>query len=138
MMTENVSAMQKEGAQPLTWEECRQLLGACQRTWLPTTAGLLMIVSGALNFLLGVFSFVGAGFVPLAFTMPALAGPIFAWGLIALGVISVIGGIFALRRSSWPVALAGSIAALIPSTAFFFGMLSLIFVNLGKPEFCRR
>jgi hypothetical protein len=50
-----------------------------------------------------------------------------------VGVLAIVGGVFALRRKHWGWALAGSIAA----TLVFFpcGIPAIIFVSLGKPEF---
>ncbi len=56
-------------------------------------------------------------------------------GIISLvfGVISLVGGIQSIRRKAWGLALAGSILA-IPASAVL-GILSIIFVSIGKQEF---
>jgi hypothetical protein len=53
--------------------------------------------------------------------------------LVILGILAIIGGIFALRRKIWGLALAGAIAG----TFVFFpcGIPAIIFVSLGKQEF---
>jgi len=53
--------------------------------------------------------------------------------MIAMGVIALIGGIFALRRKAWGFALAGAILALFPIIPL--GVLSIIFVSMAKKEF---
>jgi hypothetical protein len=52
---------------------------------------------------------------------------------LAFGIVALVGGIQALRRRAWGLALAGSILAL-PSS-FILGLLSIIFVSTGKKEF---
>lgn len=53
--------------------------------------------------------------------------------IFILGILSLVGGIFALRRKLWGLALAGSIAAVI--VFFPIGVVSIIFTSLAKPEF---
>ena len=50
-----------------------------------------------------------------------------------VGVLGIVGGVFALRRKNWGLALAGAIAG----TLVFFpcGIPAIIFTALGKPEF---
>jgi hypothetical protein len=58
-----------------------------------------------------------------------------AMGLLMLltGVLGIIGGIFALKRKNWGLALAGAIAGTF--TFFPCGIPAIIFVSLGRPEF---
>lgn len=105
-------------------------------TWKPTVAGILSIIAGGLNIIagaivasfgsFGIWHMYGVGF-------PRLEG--LAALLIVLGVISIIGGIFALRRRAWGMALAGAICALFPPPVIVLGILSIIFVALAKGEF---
>jgi|ETNmetMinimDraft_20_1059909.scaffolds.fasta_scaffold198232_1 hypothetical protein len=104
-----------------------------ERTWKPTTAGILSIIAGTLSLIACIWC--------LMFTYPMIYGLDLAekWDEIAqilgvvgvvfinLGVISILGGIFALKRRLWGLALAGAICAL--------GILSSIFVAMGKGEF---
>ncbi len=50
-----------------------------------------------------------------------------------VGVLGIVGGVFALRKKNWGLALAGAIAG----TLVFFpcGIPAIIFTALGKPEF---
>jgi len=57
-----------------------------------------------------------------------IAGGVF----LVLGIIAIAGGISAVRRKSFGLALAGAICAL-PSVVF--GILALIFISLGREEF---
>lgn len=121
---------------PVSREELQAVLHeeptkVTQKTWKPVTGGLLSIIGGYLNILTGVLLIVGvsSGFLSL------FAGTGIGVLLIVLGIISVTGGASAIRRRSWGMALAGSIAALAPTLSAVPGTLSIIFVTLGKPEF---
>jgi len=143
-------ARERENIQgPVTWEEMRMLLrrepSVVERTWRPTVGGLLAIIAGSWNFLLGLGALVGGTiFSDLIPTFGGVTGGISTTGitagiiLIIIGLISIVGGSYALSRSFWPMALAGSIAALIPTPLilpFLMGFFSLIFVVLGHREF---
>ena len=102
-------------------------------TWKPTTAGILTIVAGALNVIAGIVV------VALGETIGMWAG---FWGLgaigaplIILGIVAIAGGVFALRRRIWGLALAGAICALFPPPIIVLGILSIIFVAMGRREF---
>ena len=52
---------------------------------------------------------------------------------IIVSVLAIVGGIFALRKKNWGLALAGSIAGVL---AFFpCGVVAVIFMAMSKPEF---
>ena len=102
-----------------------------EKTWKPVAAGVLMIIAGAFWGVGG-----GSGALSDPFSAP------FRWffetgqlnpGLIAAGVVAIVGGVFALQRKLWPMALAGSILAL-PCMGLF-GILSLIWVAQSRKEF---
>jgi hypothetical protein len=113
--------------------------------------GILSIVSGAFGFLaLGYFVFIIWMF-NFMFTMPQPYGPmtpelpqeffqimaIFygAMGLIMalIGALGIVGGVYALKKKHWGLALAGAIAGSV--TFFPCGIPAIIFVCLGKDEF---
>ena len=93
-----------------------------ERTWKPTAAGILCIIAGVvyvpasvvINLLLDLAMLVvtgepgGSGEFPIAFAVTMWILP------LVLAVIAVVGGIHALRRRRWGLALAGSICVLIP------------------------
>lgn len=109
------------------------------KTWKPTTAGILTLINGVLNVIVGIVFAALSGLIGSTWwgSMMGMAG----WGwfgpfgaaFIVIGIISIIGGIFAIQRRVWGMALAGAICALFP--AIIFGILSIIFVALGKKEF---
>jgi hypothetical protein len=121
-----------------------------ERTWKPTVAGILDIVGGAsgvigpIVLLLGIMFFIpiavsgGPGPIP---DMPrwmipnVLSSILIIWLVLvlAVGILSIIGGIYAIQRKNWGLALAGSIAAIFGS--FVMGILATIFVVMSKEEF---
>jgi hypothetical protein len=102
-----------------------------ERTWKGTTAGILTIIGGIVGIVFGSFAIFGT---TLAASLTGLAwiGAI-GGGLLALGIIALIGGIFTLRRKSWGFALTGAILAMFPIVPM--GILAIIFVAMGKKEF---
>lgn len=138
-----------------------------EKTWKPITAGILTIIAGATGMGRGGFMIALGGlvwrsrgltsrlidlvsewlgaFVPGTIDIPLLVANIIGRtatvltivGIVSLtfGIISLVGGIQAIRRKVWGLALAGSILA-IPSS-FILGLLSIIFVSLGKREFAK-
>jgi hypothetical protein len=137
-------------AGPVTWEEMRALLrreptAVYERTWRPTVGGLLSILAGSWNFLLGLGAvFGGTIFTDLIPTFGGVTGGIntasTAAGIffLVIGIVSIIGGAFALARRFWPMVLAGSITAIMPTPLvipFIMGFFALIFNVLGHKEF---
>ena len=104
-----------------------------EKTWKPTTAGTLNIISGCFGIVGGVYI---ANVGGLEWDLPALVVAIVgvvSISRIVLGVIALIGGIFARRRKLWELALAGSILAILCAPPL--GVLSTIFVSMSKKEF---
>ena len=106
-----------------------------EKTWKPTAAGILCIIAGAIGVIAGMV---------VAALIAAFGGIVWFFGigwlgvtgapLIILGIIAIVGGLYALKRRIWGLALAGSICALI-SPAGILGILAIIFVIMGKDEF---
>ena len=121
-----------------------------EKTWKPKTAGILTIIAGAAGIgagalialyagILGTGAAILGGFVEewIGVSMGALAGIIGIFGAASIGVgtVAIIGGIFALRRRVWGLALASAILAIFSMTPL--GILATIFVSMGKKEFER-
>jgi hypothetical protein len=123
-----------------------------KKTWMPTTSGVLNIISGILSLLgaLCVFIatvFIGlvgrAPFVPatsldfdavgLGFNFVIFILAIIVFFLVATGVVSLIGGICALQRKKWGLALAGSIVAILGASVL--GVASTVLTIISKEEF---
>ena len=102
-----------------------------EKTWKPTTAGVLAIIAGSLQVICGlvIAAVGGIGWFFGILWFSAIGAP-----LIVFGIIAIVGGIYALRRRIWVLALVGSICALV-GPWFILGVLAIIFVSLGKGEF---
>jgi len=119
-----------------------------EKTWKPTTAGILLIISGAVQALsaMGLIIVIStvntwhfiSGIVPpqdIPFVAP-LVGTILIILLVMSiieAVFPIIGGVFALQRRRWGWALAGSIIAILG--LFPLGVASLVFVGMSEKEF---
>jgi hypothetical protein len=103
-----------------------------EKTWKPTAGGILAIIAGVGQLIAGVAMAVvggiGGSFIGMGW-LSAIGAP-----LIVLGLVAIVGGIYALQRRVWGLALGGSICALI-CPWFVLGLLAIIFVSLGKREF---
>ena len=119
------------------------------KTWKPATAGIMTIVSGCYGISLGAalrqgppflnqfLSAIWIGGVPFDMggdTVSELA----AYGIlyIVFGAVALGGGISALRRKVWGLALTGAISTLwmIPFGTVL-GILSILFLVKSRSEF---
>jgi len=111
-----------------------------EKTWKPTAAGVLCIIGGAVGLLLCLFltcialALMGDPSVGGELSINAPIVKFWILGGIAI-IIAIVGGICALRRRIWGLALAGSICALVGFG--IAGILAIIFVVRGKREFER-
>jgi hypothetical protein len=103
-----------------------------EKTWKPTTAGILCIIAGAIAVIVGIVVGLIGSFIGGLFGLPWPG--LFGIPSLIFGIIAILGGIYALRRQVWGLALAGSICALIGPWGIL-GLLAIIFVSLGKGEF---
>jgi hypothetical protein len=109
-----------------------------EKTWKPTTAGILGIIAGVVGVVFGIVLAVlgttGGGLLVI-FGLPALGGMVAGAAVIPLilGIVAIVGSIYALMRRRWGLALAGSICSLF--CVWFLGIPAIIFVILGKGEF---
>jgi hypothetical protein len=107
------------------------------KTAKPIAAGIISIIvgSGCLLAVLGL-GITAAVIAPIFSDFPVHA-PLLI-GILALipasfGIVSIVGGIFALQRRMWGWALAGSITTICLSTVL--GIVSLVLNVLSKDEF---
>ncbi len=108
------------------------------RTWKPTAAGVLSIVSGAFIVWYRSGEFIRLAPASGAFSSPhvfSLVGPV-------IGLVAVAGGIFAIRRQRWGLALAGAICAVFPPHPWgsfiwtpVLGILAIVLLAQSKKEF---
>ena len=104
------------------------------KSWKPISAGILSIISG----MIGV---VGGGLVVLMGDFAAESGGLLGFEplgvpTIILGIVAIVGGIFALRRRLWIMAVIGAICA-IPCMPVM-GSLAIFFVAFADEEFTGR
>ncbi len=114
-----------------------------KKTAMPATAGSLSILAGIANILVAFLLFLGMlviqgaiGFVAVPFWIPVnIPAVLFLLSIpfVAAGVLALVGGIYAVQRRKWGLALAGSIAAFFPCG--IFGAISIILLVLSRDEF---
>jgi hypothetical protein len=99
------------------------------KTWKPTAAGILSILTGAFSvyYRSGLIIRGQSGFGAVG---------------IVLGLIAIAGGISAIRRKAWRPALAGAACAIYPPHPWGYliwtpvlGILAVVLVVLSKNEF---
>lgn len=116
------------------------------------TGGILTIISGAFGILWSAWMVFAALMLRVVLSSPRITygSPLPTevinimaafYAIIGLffflvSVLGIVGGVFALRKRHWGVALAGAIAGNI--TFSLCGIPALIFVTLAKPEFSAR
>jgi hypothetical protein len=104
-----------------------------QESWKPTAAGVLAIIGGTLKMLAALVAWLYLARFRSLDIPPSLATVIIAV-LLAVGVVAITGGSFAVRRSHWGLALAGAICAIVPPF-FTLGILSTVWVTISRREF---
>lgn len=124
--------------------------GKVKRTCKPTTAGIINIICGAW-FLIGgatvlatltsplvrviakyYWHSMGYSGVPDISFVNSVASVV-GVACIILGIVSVLGGVYAIRRRLWGIALTGSISTLICS--ILLGIPAIVFTTVAKGEF---
>jgi hypothetical protein len=117
-----------------------------EKTWKTRTAGILAIVAGAVGVTewvaVAVLEILALGWLPMGGLL-GLGGIVAAAVAIEItvGIVAIVGGIFALKRRRWGLALAGSICVMF---CFIFvpillnvplAIAAIVLVVLGKGEF---
>ena len=118
-----------------------------EKTWKPTVAGILDIVSGAVG-LIAVFGLLiaivitGGFYIPGTEQIPKFVPSLLtgiAVPLAILLILSLVGGIYAVQRKKWGLALAGSISAIFASIPLLgglpVGITATVLTALSKNEF---
>ena len=118
-----------------------------EQTWKPTVAGILNIISGVVGLiavagLIIAFIITGGFFLPGTEEIPEFVSSLLigiAIPLAILSVFSLLGGIYAIRRKVWWLALTGSITSIFASIPLLgglpIGITATIFTALSKQEF---
>ena len=118
-----------------------------EKTSKPMVAGILNIVAGVLAFIVFIGLLIG-GFVtsnPAVFqgNIPPVNVPAISFGLsilaLIISVLALLGGVYALQRKRWDLALTGSIVNIFSSLflgiTFILGIIATIFIAISKNEF---
>ena len=108
-----------------------------ERTWMPMTAGILSIVAGVSGLFGGIIAAALRGAIGAIGGIPGF-GVIGGLGiigapLIAIGIVAIIGGVFAIRRRTWGLALAGAICSL--PCSWVLAIPAIVFVIMSKQQF---
>jgi hypothetical protein len=107
------------------------------KTPMPIVAGILAIAAGGFKILTLVgmicFSFFLISPIPEFELFPVVIMLVISVPLAILGILAIIGGISAVQRKSFGLAVAGSIAAFLPFS--LLGLASIILIALSKSEF---
>jgi hypothetical protein len=104
----------------------------------PTSPGLA-IAGGALSIIAGVVGILGSIFW-FGDALLWELGLAFCWVImLVVSIIAIIGGIMALARRMFPMAIIGAVCAMLSvgffGLSFFLGLVALILIILGKDTF---
>jgi hypothetical protein len=113
---------------------------------MPIAAGTLSMISGAFGIIgiafLIVFvatfgeetardALISIGFLKTVIPLQIIG--FISIPLFVINVITIIGGIYAVQRKAWGLALAGAVCAFV--SVQILGILSIVFIALSKKEF---
>jgi hypothetical protein len=115
------------------------------RVWMPVTAGVLSIISGIIS-LMGSF-LVGISLTVILYS-PDWYGYnsresyfplVVIWIVVALYILisglAIAGGVYALKRKVWGLAMAGAIGCVLTLWSWWLGIAAIVFLALSKKEF---
>jgi hypothetical protein len=110
-----------------------------KKTAMPVVAGIFNIVIGSFCLLgvliLAIVTAVAAPFAGGLAIAPGLFVTLIAIPVLAIGVISLLGGIYGVQRRLWGWALAGSITTTLVSNVF--GIVAIVLTAVSKNEFAQ-
>ncbi len=120
-----------------------------KKTWKPIVAGVCSIVAGSLSLIggavIGMLGMWGISGMHGMWGMHGWEGHMMPWGsgviaflwlpALILGVVAIVGGIFALMRRRWGWSLAGAICATLTPMSFLLGVLAIVLIALSRDEF---
>jgi len=122
------------------------MAGNGDRGGLLSAGGILSIIVGVLEILAGALLLAvmlldmpvwqpPIPFLPRIGDAIMMSTPLLVSGIVVvvLGILAIVGGVSALKRSSFGLAIVGALCAFLPVNVL--GLLALIFVSLGSGEF---
>ena len=123
------------------------------KTWMPTAAAILDAFCGVIQLLLAIFLFI-ARIISDVYTLGDKDTFLIITLFVLSALLAIIGSIYSIRRTRWPLALIGSIAAsaLLPIIIVYFvvyeeagggwgliytlpGIAAIVLTVLSKKEF---
>jgi uncharacterized membrane protein len=100
----------------------------------PTAAGIVSVLCGVFTIFYRSGRIIRMGLSWLSLSFDALS--------IAIGLLAVLGGTFAIRRRRWRLALTGAICAVFPPHPWgietltpLLGVLAIVFIVVSRSEF---
>jgi len=103
-----------------------------KKTWLSTAAGVLDIIDGCISLLVVVGLIVAIAFVADEPDTLAILVPI-AVVFAVSAILAIVGGMCALQRKNWGMAVIGAIAACLPFS--LLGIVALILTAVSRDQF---
>ena len=117
---------------------------------MPRAAGVLNLISGVIHLLGSVFvlifgwlgdgvfsilwyGMVGTPLTPLTQPMSPDLQPILAIPVLVVSIVSIVGGIYALRKRAWKFVLTGSVCGTL--LTWFLGLPAIILTVMLKNKF---
>ncbi len=104
---------------------------------MPTIAAILIIVSEGFKLLILIVVFLAGLFMAVPASVnnwgPVILFPMVILPVLAFTALAVTGGIFALQRRRWALALTGAIIAALPFS--LLGIAAVVLLALSKDEF---
>jgi len=110
-----------------------------QKEWKATSGGIMCLIAGAWGVMSGVIlAFITSNYptvwIRLSPMETLVINRLAPFG-IALGLVAILGGVYALKRRRWGLALAGAICAAMIPPPLFLGVLAIVFIAVGREEF---
>jgi cellulose synthase/poly-beta-1,6-N-acetylglucosamine synthase-like glycosyltransferase len=110
---------------------------------MPTIAGLLSIIAGTVGMLGGLIVIILLNTLLASSYLPEREYHLFsrpaAWVLFIpyflFNIIAIAGGIIAMRRRLWGMALAGAVCSILGIWGWILGIASIVLLTLSKNEF---
>jgi hypothetical protein len=111
---------------------------ARQHSAAPAAGGALIFIGGLLSIVNGILlTAVGSAISSLPGFREAMT--LCSVGIFVFGAIAIVGGICAVQRRFWGLALAGSILCMISIgpllISFILGLIGLILIAVSRPKY---
>lgn len=115
-----------------------------EKHWRAVADGVLSIIAGFLH-LIGWLAvravltrLIGAGYFGTDEPFLSTTNVTFlVVPLLVLAAVAIVGGIFAVLRRFWGLALAGAICAVFSPGSWMVGVAATVLISISRHEFCR-